>query len=77
MFQPQQPLLNYTVEAIGTLCCTNDGIYLVGGALSGNVYIWDVCISTLKAYFLSYRLSVHPSIFLFVSCAYYAYINFG
>lgn len=54
MFQPQQPLLNYTVEAIGTLSCTNDGIYLVGGALSGYVYLWDVCISPLKAnYFLS------------------------
>lgn len=47
-FQPQQPLLNYTVEAIGPLSCTNDGIYLVGGALSGKAYLWDVCINILK-----------------------------
>lgn len=42
-FQPQQPLLNYTVEAIGPFSCTKDGIYLVGGGLSGNAYLWDVC----------------------------------
>ncbi|XP_020217537.1 protein ROOT INITIATION DEFECTIVE 3 isoform X2 [Cajanus cajan] len=40
--KPQQPLLNYTVEAVGPLCCTNDGIYLVGGALSGIAYLWNV-----------------------------------
>lgn len=52
-FQPQQPLISYTVEVVGPLSCTSDGIYLVGGALSGNGYLWDVCINTLKSYFLN------------------------
>lgn len=30
------------MEAIGPLSCTKDGIYLAGGALSGNVYLWEV-----------------------------------
>jgi len=48
LFQPQQPLLNYTVEAIGPLSCTKEGIYLVGGALSGTAYIWNVCMQTFN-----------------------------
>jgi hypothetical protein len=33
------------VEAIGPLSCTKDGIYLAGGALSGNAYLWEVSLS--------------------------------
>lgn len=51
LFQPQHPLLNYTAEAIGPLSCTKDGIYLVGGGLSGNAYLWDVCKLTLTYLF--------------------------
>lgn len=50
LFQPQQPLLNYTVEAIGPLSCTKEGIYLVGGALSGTAYIWNVCMQTFNVF---------------------------
>jgi len=54
MFQPQQPVLNYTVEAIGALSSTNDGIHLVAGALSsGTAFLWEVCMTTLKPYFLN------------------------
>jgi len=41
------------VEAMGPLSCTNDGIYLAGAGLSGTAYLWDVCMTTLKAYFLN------------------------
>ncbi|TKY55314.1 ROOT INITIATION DEFECTIVE 3 protein [Spatholobus suberectus] len=55
--RPQQPLLNYTVEVVGPLSCTNDGIYLVGGALSGNAYLWDVTngklLKTWRAHYKS------------------------
>ncbi|OMO71737.1 hypothetical protein COLO4_28084 [Corchorus olitorius] len=40
--KPQSPLRSYTMEAIGPLSCTNDGIYIAGGAPSGNVYLWEV-----------------------------------
>ncbi|KAL4584797.1 hypothetical protein LXL04_009407 [Taraxacum kok-saghyz] len=40
--KPRSPLRSYTVEAIGPLSSTNDGIYLAGGAISGNAYIWEV-----------------------------------
>lgn len=51
IFQPHQPIMNNTVEAIGPLSCTKDGIYLVGGGLSGNAYIWNVCKKTLNYLF--------------------------
>ncbi|KAJ7956069.1 protein ROOT INITIATION DEFECTIVE 3-like [Quillaja saponaria] len=40
--KPQPPLRNYPLEAVGPLSCTKDGIYLAGGALSGNAYLWEV-----------------------------------
>ncbi|OMO84068.1 hypothetical protein CCACVL1_11024 [Corchorus capsularis] len=40
--KPQSPLRSYTMEAIGPLSCTNDGIYIAGGAPSGNLYLWEV-----------------------------------
>ncbi|PON77335.1 Guanine nucleotide-binding protein, beta subunit [Parasponia andersonii] len=39
--KPQPPLRSYPLEAIGPLSCTKDGVYLSGGALSGNAYIWE------------------------------------
>ncbi|KAF2314195.1 hypothetical protein GH714_023997 [Hevea brasiliensis] len=41
-FQSQSPLRSYPIEAIGPISCTMDGVYLAGGAPSGNVYIWAV-----------------------------------
>ena len=46
LFQPQQPLWSYTLEAIGPLSSTKDGTYLAGGSFSGNAYIWDVSYGT-------------------------------
>ncbi|KAL1814601.1 hypothetical protein ACET3Z_017175 [Daucus carota] len=43
----QAPLRSYTVEVIGPLCCTKDGIYLAGGAPSGTIYIWEVTTGKL------------------------------
>ncbi|KAH7865214.1 hypothetical protein Vadar_003769 [Vaccinium darrowii] len=40
--KPQAPIRSYPIEAIGPLACTKDGIYLVGGAPSGNAYVWEV-----------------------------------
>ncbi|PAN30187.1 hypothetical protein PAHAL_5G318900 [Panicum hallii] len=34
-------------EAIGPITCSKDGIYLVGGAHSGNAYIWEVASGAL------------------------------
>ncbi|KAF0928243.1 hypothetical protein E2562_038890 [Oryza meyeriana var. granulata] len=31
---------SYVAEAIGPIACSKDGVYLVGGASSGHVYIW-------------------------------------
>lgn len=46
--QPQSPLRSYPVEAIGSLSCTKDGLYLAGGALSGNAYFWEVSKNSIK-----------------------------
>ncbi|TQE09866.1 hypothetical protein C1H46_004444 [Malus baccata] len=40
--KPQKPIQSYPLEAIGPLSCTKDGLYLAGGALSGNTYLWEV-----------------------------------
>ncbi|XP_039688988.1 protein ROOT INITIATION DEFECTIVE 3 isoform X2 [Medicago truncatula] len=61
--KPQQPLLNYTVEAIGPLSCTKEGIYLVGGALSGTAYIWDVTSGKLLKTWTAHYKSVDHIIF--------------
>ncbi|KAL5186401.1 Protein ROOT INITIATION DEFECTIVE 3 [Glycine soja] len=61
--KPQQPLLNYTVEAIGPLSCTNDGIYLVGGALSGKAYLWDVTNGKLLKTWKAHNKSLNCMLF--------------
>lgn len=40
------------MEAIGPLSCTNDGIYLAGGAPSGNAYLWEVSKHSIKLHYL-------------------------
>ncbi|XP_042477833.1 protein ROOT INITIATION DEFECTIVE 3-like [Macadamia integrifolia] len=40
--KPQSPLRSYPMETIGPLSSTKDGLYIVGGALSGNAYVWEV-----------------------------------
>ncbi|CAH1423206.1 unnamed protein product [Lactuca virosa] len=40
--KPRSSLRSYTIEAIGPISSTKDGIYVAGGAISGNLYIWEV-----------------------------------
>ncbi|CAL1389069.1 unnamed protein product [Linum trigynum] len=40
--KPQSPIRSYPIEAIGPLASTFNGMYLVGGAFSGNAYLWEV-----------------------------------
>ncbi|XP_022137408.1 protein ROOT INITIATION DEFECTIVE 3-like isoform X2 [Momordica charantia] len=40
--KPQPPLRSYPLEPIGPLASTKDGVYLAGGALSGNIHLWEV-----------------------------------
>ncbi|CAL5444452.1 unnamed protein product [Camellia sinensis] len=39
---PQAPVRSYTMESIGQITCTKDGTYIVGGAPSGNPYVWEI-----------------------------------
>ncbi|GAV56525.1 WD40 domain-containing protein, partial [Cephalotus follicularis] len=45
--KPQSPIRSYTMEAIGPLSCTKDGVYIAGGAPSGNACIWEVASGKL------------------------------
>lgn len=40
--KPQAPQVSYPMEAIGPIASSRDGVYLVGGAPSGNAYVWEV-----------------------------------
>ncbi|KAK1433907.1 hypothetical protein QVD17_10825 [Tagetes erecta] len=40
--KPRATLRSYSVEAIEPVSSSKDGIYLAGGASSGNVYLWEV-----------------------------------
>ncbi|XP_022994395.1 protein ROOT INITIATION DEFECTIVE 3-like [Cucurbita maxima] len=40
--KPQSPLRSYPLEPIGPLASTKDGVYLAGGAHSGNIHLWEV-----------------------------------
>ncbi|XP_058226358.1 protein ROOT INITIATION DEFECTIVE 3-like [Rhododendron vialii] len=43
----QATIRSYPIEAIGPLASTKDGLYLVGGAPSGNGYVWEVSCGRL------------------------------
>ncbi|CAN1802259.1 Protein ROOT INITIATION DEFECTIVE 3 [Linum perenne] len=57
--KPHSPIRSYQIEAIGPLACTFNGMYLVGGALSGNAYIWEVTsgrlVKTWRAHHRSFK----------------------
>ncbi|KAL6615152.1 hypothetical protein ACP70R_037422 [Stipagrostis hirtigluma subsp. patula] len=38
----QQTHKSYIQEAVGPITCSKDGMYLIGGAYSGNAYIWEL-----------------------------------
>ncbi|KAD4889085.1 hypothetical protein E3N88_21158 [Mikania micrantha] len=40
--KPRASLRSYSVESIEPVSSTKDGIYLAGGAASGNIYLWEV-----------------------------------
>ncbi|XP_042951073.1 protein ROOT INITIATION DEFECTIVE 3-like isoform X3 [Carya illinoinensis] len=61
--KPQPPLRSYPVEAIGPLSCTNDGIYLAGGALSGNAYLWEIASGRLFKTWHAHHKSVNCLLF--------------
>ncbi|GLT48462.1 hypothetical protein SLA2020_220850 [Shorea laevis] len=60
--KPQSPCRSYTMEAIGPLCCTKDGVYIAGAAPSGNTYIWEVSsgrlLKTWRAHHKSFKCMV-------------------
>ncbi|XP_059638861.1 protein ROOT INITIATION DEFECTIVE 3-like [Cornus florida] len=61
--KPQAPLRNYPIEAIGPVSCTKDGVYLAGGTLSGNAYIWEVINGRLLKNWCAHLKSVTCLVF--------------
>ncbi|KAF3436857.1 hypothetical protein FNV43_RR19610 [Rhamnella rubrinervis] len=61
--KPQAPLRSYPLEAIGPLSCTNDGVYLAGGALSGNAYLWEVANGKLVKTWRAHHKSLNCMLF--------------
>jgi pre-rRNA-processing protein IPI3 len=54
---------SYPVEPIGPLACTSDGAYLVGGAPSGKLFIWEVASGRLLQQWSSHHKSVSCLVF--------------
>ncbi|KAH7528249.1 hypothetical protein FEM48_Zijuj05G0052500 [Ziziphus jujuba var. spinosa] len=61
--KPQAPLRSYTMEAIGPISCTRDGVYLAGGALSGNAYFWEVANGKLLKTWRAHHKSLNCMLF--------------
>ncbi|KAM3751965.1 hypothetical protein ACB098_04G152200 [Castanea mollissima] len=61
--KPQSPLRSYPVEAIGSLSCTKDGLYLAGGALSGNAYFWEIANGRLLKTWHAHHKSLNCLLF--------------
>ncbi|XP_065873369.1 protein ROOT INITIATION DEFECTIVE 3-like isoform X2 [Euphorbia lathyris] len=61
--KPQSPILSYPIEAIGPICCSMDGVYLAGGAASGNAYIWEVASGRLLKTWHAHQTSLKCMVF--------------
>ncbi|XP_034711979.1 protein ROOT INITIATION DEFECTIVE 3-like isoform X3 [Vitis riparia] len=61
--KPQSPLRNYPMEAIGPVSCSKDGVYIVGGAPSGNAYIWEVADGRLLKTWHAHHKSLTSMVF--------------
>ncbi|WKA07929.1 hypothetical protein VitviT2T_025699 [Vitis vinifera] len=61
--KPQSPLRNYPMEAIGPVSCSKDGVYIVGGAPSGNAYIWEVADGRLLKTWRAHHKSLTSMVF--------------
>ncbi|KAI3885304.1 hypothetical protein MKW98_002696 [Papaver atlanticum] len=57
--KPQAPLRSYPIEAVGPLSCTEDGLYLAGGAPSGNAYVWEVLSGRMLRSWRAHHKSVN------------------
>ncbi|KAJ4972973.1 hypothetical protein NE237_006147 [Protea cynaroides] len=57
--KPHSPLRSYPMEAIGPLSSTNDGLYIVGGAFSGNAYVWEVSSGELLKSWCAHHTSLN------------------
>ncbi|CAN0905937.1 Protein ROOT INITIATION DEFECTIVE 3 [Linum grandiflorum] len=55
--KPHSPIRSYQIEAIGPIASTFNGMYLVGGALSGNAYLWEVTSGRLLKTWRAHRTS--------------------
>ncbi|KAL6996990.1 hypothetical protein U1Q18_007114 [Sarracenia purpurea var. burkii] len=58
LIKPQAPVRSYPIEAIGPVACTKNGIYLVGGAPSGNAYVWEVSSGRLLRNWCAHKKSI-------------------
>ncbi|KAI3877050.1 hypothetical protein MKX03_004187 [Papaver bracteatum] len=57
--KPQAPVRSYPIEAVGPLSCTEDGLYLAGGAPSGNAYVWEVLSGRMLKSWRAHHKSVN------------------
>ncbi|XP_012471111.1 protein ROOT INITIATION DEFECTIVE 3 isoform X1 [Gossypium raimondii] len=61
--KPQSPLRSYTLEAMGPISCTKDGLYIAGGAPSGNAYLWEVTSGRLLRTWHAHHKSLKCMVF--------------
>lgn len=45
--KPQVEVKSFPAEAINPLACNSDGTYIVGGGVSGDIYLWEVATGRL------------------------------
>lgn len=60
--QPQVEVKCFPSEPINALVCDDDGSFIIGGGVSGDIYIWQVML--LFDIFSSYFVVVY-SVFVF------------
>ncbi|XP_006845212.3 protein ROOT INITIATION DEFECTIVE 3 isoform X2 [Amborella trichopoda] len=49
---------SYPIEPIGPISCTKNGFYLIGGAPSGNIYLWEVSSGRLLKIWAAHHASL-------------------
>lgn len=76
----QPDFKSYPVEPIGPVACTSDGSYLVGGGVSGRIYLWEVSSGRLLRVWAAHYKAVSCLVFsddesLLISGADDGYVN--
>ncbi|KAI5077894.1 hypothetical protein GOP47_0007718 [Adiantum capillus-veneris] len=61
--QTQPELKSFPVEPIGPVACTSDGSYLVGGGVSGRIYLWEVSSGRLLRVWAAHYKAVSCLVF--------------